>query len=309
MRTRHDMAATLVKPPSAAASMRPSLLLGASLAAVLALAACGGSSGGSPSGQTNSPAQSSSSAAAGPGGRGGFGPAASGTIAAVNGKTMQVQSQQNGQVAVTWKASTKFTQQVSVTAHSIKRGDCLTAIDHSGGSSSATSFTAGTVSVIRPVNGSCSAGFGGAGRSGAPFPGGRPSGFPSGLPSRPASGFPSGGPGGARIGAVASGTVVSVSGSKLVVAARNFGAESNGSGTTNKTVTLAASTKITSEKSATSSAVKVGRCATAQGKAGSSGTVAATRVSITNPVNGQCGGFGGFGGGFGGAPGGGGNGG
>jgi hypothetical protein len=32
----------------------------------------------------------------------------------------------------------------------------------------------------------------------------------------------------------------------------------------------------------------VGKCVTAQGKADSSGTVAATTVRITDPVNGQC---------------------
>jgi hypothetical protein len=96
---------------------------------------------------------------------------------------------------------------------------------------------------------------------------------------------------------VASGAVVSVSGSKVVVAARDFtsGTGSTGSATTtNKTITLTAKTKITGVRSATSTAVKVGRCATAQGQADSSGTVKATSVSITDPVDGNCTGFGGF---------------
>jgi hypothetical protein len=281
---------------------RPALGLAASMAVVLTLAACGGSASGSSSAGGNSPTQPAGSAPAGSGRAGGLGPAASGTIAAVSGKTMQVQSQQNGQVAVTWKASTKFTRQLSVAAHSIKSGDCVSAFAGSGSSATATSFTASTVSVSKPVNGSCSAGFGGAGRSGAPFAGGgRPSGFPSGArPSGAPSGFPGGGRGGAGIGAIANGAVLSVSGSKLVVAARSFGPGSSGS-TTKKTVTLASSTKITTERSATSKAVKVGRCATAVGKADSSGAVAAIRVAISNPVGGQCSRFGrGFGGGSGG---------
>jgi hypothetical protein len=91
--------------------------------------------------------------------------------------------------------------------------------------------------------------------------------------------------------------VVSVSGSTVVVAAREFTSGSTSPTTANRTVTLDSSTTITSEKSATASAVKVGRCATAQGEADSSGTVTATHLAITDPVDGQCGGFGGFGGG------------
>jgi hypothetical protein len=113
--------------------------------------------------------------------------------------------------------------------------------------------------------------------------------------------------------AIASGSVVSVSGSTIVVAARDFtgGTSSTGSSgsatTTNKTVTLTAKTKITGERSATSTAVKVGRCATARGSADSSGAVKATSISITDPVDGSCTGFGGFAG-FGGRQGGGGSG-
>ncbi len=96
--------------------------------------------------------------------------------------------------------------------------------------------------------------------------------------------------------------MVSVSGSTIVVASRSFGAGAGASPrastgtTTNKTVTLTSATKITTTQSATSAAATVGRCLTAQGKADSTGAVAATSIAVTNAVNGQCtSGFGGFG--------------
>lgn len=279
------------------------LLLGtaAGVAAVATVAACGG--GSSPSapaahGSTGSTtAATSSRAAPGQGAGRGQAPAASGTIAAVAGTTMQVQSRQNGQVAVSWTAATTFTQQVDVAAGSLKAGDCVTAVAPSGTSANAASFTASTVSVSTPTDGSCTGGrfgAGGARPSGAPRPSARPS-----RTTRP-SGFPSGAARGrAGFGAVASGSVVSVSGSTLVIAARTFGSGTSTPTTTNKTVTLGSATKITTEQRATASAVKVGRCATARGSADASGAVTATSVAITDPVDGQCGGFGfgGFGGG------------
>jgi hypothetical protein len=273
------------------------LSLGGALAvgAVLILSGCGGSSAGG-SGTSNvtaSPSGAAESGAPTPGR--GRGPAASGEIAAVSGATMQVQSQQNGQVAVSWTSATKFTQQVSVAAKSLKVGDCVMAVAASGTSSGATSFTATTVSVTATATatatGSCDArgggGFGGTrpsgGNGGTP-----PSGFPSGV--NPPSGFPSGGAG-ARAGGIAVGSVVSVSGSDIVVAARDFtpGSTSGSSpATTNKTITLTSSTKITGTQSATANAVRVGRCASAQGETDSSGSVSATSIAITDPVNGTC---------------------
>jgi hypothetical protein len=269
--------------------------------ALFALTACGG--GSSKSATTDPAGSAPTSGASGSTGAGGNatgrGPAASGEIAAVAGTTMQVQSQQNGQVAVTWTATTRFTQQATLAASSIKAGDCVTIIGASGTATDATAFTAATVAVRTATNGSCTGNFGGGGSrpSGGAFPSGGtpPSGgsVPSGGASR------SGGAGGTgRVStAIASGSVVSVSGSTVVVAARDFTGGSSAT-TTNKTVTLAATTKITGEKTATAAAVKVGLCATAQGKADSSGTVTATSVSLTDAVNGAC--TAGFGGGFGG---------
>ena len=275
-------------------------LLGA--AAALTLSACGtsGTPTVSPSG---TPAANPSAAAAGGSSSraAARGPAASGLIAAVSGSTLQVQNAQVGQVAVTWTAATKFTQQVTLSLGSIKAGDCVTAAA-TAGSPTAASFTATTVTVSQAVNGRCFGGFGGGavpspGSSFSPRP--RPSGTRSFA--RPS--------GAARTGAFATGSVVSVSGSTIVVASRSFGpgagaspgasaspAASAGT-TTNKTVTLTSATKITTVRSATGAAATVGRCVTAQGKADSTGTVAATSIAVTDPVNGKCtSGFGGFGG-------------
>jgi hypothetical protein len=305
MRTPH-LSAPILQSPSGRRRVGVTVIC---LAAAGVLAACGGSSGAASGSQNQPSAGSSGSAsgssngsASGPGSRSGnFGPAASGTIAAVAGTTMQVQSQQSGQVAVGWTSSTKFTQQVTLTPAGIKSGDCVTAIAASGTSSTATTFTATTVSVTQPVNGSCAGGFGRGGASGN-----RPSGAPTGerptnapSPGASQSGFAGGGQ--ARMIAIATGSVVSINGNSMVVAARDFtaaGSTTSTPATSNKTVALGSGTKISTTKAATSTAVKVGRCATAEGKADSTGAVAATRISITEPVNGQCsfaGGFGGFG--------------
>jgi hypothetical protein len=247
------------------------------LVGALALSACGSnaSGGGAPTAPSTG---SSSSSSSGTGNRGNFAaPAASGTVAQISGTTMQVQNAQSGQVAVSWSSTTKFSHAVATTLAAVKAGDCLVAVAKTGTSSSATSFTAATLAVSSPVNGSCTGGTRGPGGGS----GQRPSGFPSGGQR------PSGAPTGTRgFGAFASGKVTSVSGSAVVMAAQGFG--SSGATTTTKTVTADSATKITTEAATTSSSLKVGKCVTAQGKADSSGTVAATSVRITDPTAGQC---------------------
>jgi|SRR5882757_6800948 len=263
-------------PRPGSTSVRPALIATAFLA-MLTLGACGSSSSGASSsgGASTSP---SGAGASGAGGSRAGGPAAAGTIAAMSGTTMQVQSQQNGQVAVSWTSSTKFSHMVSTTLSAIKAGDCVLATAPTGTSASASSFTAQTLLVSAPVNGACSGGFGGGGN------GQRPAGAGGNSP-RP-SGRPSGAPGGGGFGTVASGKVSTVSGSTLIVAAQQRG---SGSTTTkNVTVTVGSSTKATTGAATTSSSLKVGKCVTAQGKADSTGTVAATTVTISDATNGQC---------------------
>ena len=199
---------------------------------------------------------------------------------------MQVQNQQSGQVAVTYTAKTKFSQTVATTLAKIKKGDCVTAMAPSGTSSSATSFTAARISVTSPVNGSCTGGFGGQRPTGA-----RPSGVAERWAVPELARLPSGAPTGARVpggtanfGAVASGTVRSVSGSKIVVAARQF----NSTSTKAMTVRAGSSTKVTTTAAATAKSLRVGKCVTAQGSTNSSGSVKATRIQVDPATNGQC---------------------
>ena len=249
------------------------------LAGVFVLTACSNST--PTSHDPSTPASSASASPAGPGNNDARqrGPAASGTVAAVAGNTMQVQNPQVGQVAVTWTSSTKFSHQVATTLAAVKAGDCITAMAPAGTSFNATSFTASSLVVS---SGACTIG---TGPRPSGFPSGRPSGRPSGFPSgaRP-SGFPSGR---GRLGAIASGKVTSISGGTLTIAARQF----NQSSTSTKTITVTSSTKITTEAATTASSVRVGKCVSAEGSTDSTGAVTATRVQITDPVNGQCGTF------------------
>ena len=211
-------------------------------------------------------------------------------------------------MAVTWTATTTFTQQVTIAAGSISAGDCVTVVGASGSSPSADSFTADLVTVTKATNGSCDGGFGGGGFGGAGGNGTRPSGAPTNLPTGSRTRSPSTGSGSGRAAgpsqvAFASGSVVSASGSDIVVASRTFpgrGGSTSSSPTAttaNKTITLDASSKITEEQPATASAVQVGLCATAQGSADSSGAVTARSIALTPAVNGTCAVGGRFGGG------------
>ncbi len=250
----------------------------------LAVAAVGGCSGGGADAKGSSSPDAATSVASGAPSRSGNGlggPAASGEIADITGSTMQVQNPQSGQVAVSWSAGTKFSHTVATTLAAVKAGSCVTAMAPSGTSATAKAFTTTSLIVSRANAGGCTGGLQ-PGRN-------RPSGVPTdALP--PSGARPSGaGPSGVRrpnAGALASGKVVSVSGSRLVIAARSFGA--GNIATTQKTVTVGAATKITTEAATTSASLKVGRCVTAEGKADTSGTVAATTVRITDATSGRC---------------------
>lgn len=273
--------------------------------AVLLLAGCGGGGSSTPdtAAAAPTPAPSASTGARGAGGRG---PAASGEIAAVTGKTLQVQNT-SAQTAVTWSASTRFTKSVPAT---LAAGDCVTVTGTpgTGPAITATSVrvvsTGGTCTVTRP--------------SGAPsgFPGGGPRGNgapPSGAPGGGAG--PSGAPGGgARDFATAFGTVKSVSGTTVVMSGtlRTGGRFGGTRGVTPSaaptatpaaatiTVTLGSSAQVLASATATGADARVGTCATATGKADSTGTVAATAIALSPKGADGCtaarGGFGGFGG-------------
>ena len=100
---------------------------------------------------------------------------------------MEVQNQQSGQVTVSWTASTRFSQTVTVPA-AVAVGDCVTAT----GSSSSGAIVATAVTISQPSStGSCTLGFGGRGNGNRP-PGTFPRRTPptSGtLPAGRAAGF------------------------------------------------------------------------------------------------------------------------
>lgn len=252
----------------------------------LGLAACGGSSPAS----TGAPKGGQTIATPGAGGFQGL--SGSGKVTDVSGSTAQVQSQ-TAQVAVSWSGSTTFTQQVSVEASAVKVGSCvLVTSSASGTKTTSTTVQASTVRVISAANGSnngsCTFGRpGGAARpQGATPPTGQPSGAPSGAPGR---GVP-GGFGGAF------GKVTNVSSTGFTVASVSRPPSGSTTDATKAiTIVTSAKTTYTSTERSTSSAVKVGRCVTSQGKADDTGAITATSIAVTDPVNGECG-FGGFGG-------------
>jgi len=232
-------------------------------------------------------------------GRSGFGggPAAFGTLAEIDGRVLQVQNQATGQVSVSYSASTAFAQTRTVTVAAIRVGSCVTVIGQrrqasgspSAAPSRAGSIPAASVQISATVNGSCLAGIGRGGGRPSGFPSGRPSGFPSGRPT----GFPSGrqsGGGFAGFGAFATGKVSAIGGSSLTVQTPARGQQA----ASTVTVTLSASTSYTETGPATAAALRVGECLSATGRTGSTGAVAATRITISpaGPNGCTAGGFG-----------------
>lgn len=248
----------------------------------LAATACGspGTTATTPAPASGSPRPASSTQPAFPG--------VAGTAAAVSGSSMEVQNPTSGQVTVTFSSATVMTETVAVTSKDLTVGSCVAVVGQPSASGSASrSVTATTVTVSKPVNGKCTAGFGG-------FGGGGPRGTfspPAGSSPRPRPTFSRGSFGG--FGG-ANGKVTSLSASGFVVQGRNPAAGTN----TSITVTTTAATRYLTDVTAHPSALKVGECITAIGSANSIGSVAARRIQISQPgPNGCVTGFGRHGGG------------
>jgi hypothetical protein len=272
------------------------ILAAASLGALAALlAACGSSSSASPTSSSSGAATSGS----GNGAPRQF-PGASGTIAAVNGTSMEVQNPSTGQTTVSYTSGTTFRQIVSSDASSVTVGSCISAFGKptSGSSSSSGVFgepiTASTVSVTQSVSGSCTAGFGARfGGGGAPPSGSRTT-FGTGT-RPPGANRPRNGQFGGANGQV---TAVNVS----AVTVQETNPRTNKSSSV--VVTLTSTTTYTTSQSASPSALVVGQCARAVGGASSSGAITARSITVSSPgANGCTGGFGGFRGGPGGGAG------
>ncbi len=284
---------------------RLALLTALGGATAVLLTACSSSSPADPTTSAADPSTSAAAQAPGGGAAGfrnpGFAPAATGVIAALAGRIMQVQST-TAQTAVTYSATTRFTQQQKTSLAAVKAGSCILATSATPGSSGSAAappadITATAVQLLGTGN---SCGFGG--RPGGGF-GARPSGQPGsgnrfGGGNRP-SGAPSGPRNGAAFAARVIGTVAGVSGSTITV----HGLGPSGASATH-TVTVTAATEYSTTASTTAKALKVGLCASAQGTTNSSGVVAARSIALSPKTGTTCTGGFGFGRGFGGGRGG-----
>jgi hypothetical protein len=265
---------------------------------------------------------------------GGGGPFATGSVTSVSGSTVDLKSATGGDdVTVTLSDSTTYVKNEAAATSAIEAGTCVRV---SGTGSAAKGIKATTVAITpmpsstssssttSPSSGSGSAagGCGGGGFGNRPGFGNRGgSGQPPGANGNGTGSAPSGSngnrpPGGAnarrRLGGIAFGSVVSITGDQMVVKARTLAGRPK-RGTTPKLktekvkVTLSDSTKITQTVAGTVGDVAVGKCLTAIGS-GDATAVTADRVTISDPVDGACtagfggGGFPGGGGGGTGAP-------
>ncbi len=253
-------------------------VIAAAAALLFALTACG------PTASSNQGAPAQGGASQAPNGSGAGGqrqPGVTGKIAAVSGRTLQVQGQ-SGQTAVTYTKKTALTQVTDTTAKALEVGMCATIRTAENASASPSEqLTAGSV-ILSDANGDgCQGGFGGGNR-----PAGAPSGAPSDRPSAASSGT-------GRFGG-ASGKVLSVDGETFVVQSRR--PDANGQPATTKiTVTTSADTTWSQVTTATAKMIAVGGCATAMGKSDDTGAMTATSLRLSKAAkDGTCAtGFGG----------------
>ncbi len=248
----------------------------------IALAAC----------STSSSASTTSSTAAHPGGATGGAarpfPGASGTIAAINGNSLEVQNPRTGQTTVTYTTATTFDQTVVANSGDVTMGVCISAFGKPAtGSSTGGRFgvpvTATSVSIAEPVSGSCSSGSGGFrgdAASGAPPGGPGPGGTSGEQPPGPGQ-FRGRVPG--QFGA-ASGLVTAVDGSQVTVSETN---RSTGA-STSVVVTLTAATTFTQRTAASPSDLAVGKCTQATGTADATGAITARSITVSTPGANGC---------------------
>ncbi|GAA4628344.1 hypothetical protein [Cellulomonas oligotrophica] len=219
----------------------------------------------------------------------GFGGGTSGEVVVVDGSTMQVQGTDT-QTAVTWDDATTFTQTVDASLADVTTDVCVTVVTGEDGAA------ATSVAISDPVDDACTAGFGGGGMGGG-TPGEMPTGMPEGempdgaptampegeMPEGAPTDMPEGGFGGGGFGGGTTGLVTAVDGSTLTVAVTS----QDGSSSTAQ-ITVDDATTYTRTAEADATAVVVGECATVQGEADDSGTVAATSVAVTSPTDEGC---------------------
>jgi hypothetical protein len=205
------------------------------------------------------------------------------------------------QTAVTYSAKTTFTNTVAAKLSDVVVGVCVqarSARPASGTGGAAPTAAAGpiaatSVEISPAVKGSCTVG--GFRMPGTRAPGG--SGDPTRPPGAPSPGQTRGpGPGGNGFGGLgAFGKVTAVNGAGFTV---ESSLPVNGTATppapTTQTVQTSAATTYTRTEAANAGALVVGLCVTAMGKADSTGSIAATSMTLRPAEKGSCStGFGG----------------
>lgn len=223
------------------------VVLGGAL--LLALAACGSSSddSGAPASQPPSP---------GRGARGG--PAAVGTVAAIQGSDIQVQNPANGQVTVKFSGSTVFTQRGAATSADVTTGSCVLV------TGIGTPLVARAVEIGAADANRC--GFGAPGGGARPQNGNGNNGTP---PSRP--------PGAPGQGRPTAGKVTAVTSTGFTVEEDN-----RQTGATSEVqVTVDSGTTYQKSTSADAGALKVGECVAATGQTDDTGAVTARTIAIS----------------------------
>jgi hypothetical protein len=201
-----------------------------------------------------------------------FAPAASGTIASILGQDLEVQGT-SGQTTVDLTTKTAITATVPLDLRDITVGTCISATGTKG---TGGKVDATLVTVTAAVKGSCV-------ERGGPGGGG-------GFRGSPGGGFPrTTGTVPARFRTTnvfgAFGKVTKVSGSTITVEGISFAGFGGrpATGTAKPTKTPKAKTE-----KVTAGALKVGECASAFGSTNDIGVVSATRLTVTQPVDGSC---------------------
>jgi hypothetical protein len=267
--------------------------------AAMLVAACGGGT----SATVGTPGASTTANSGRPGGDAAGGPrgfpGATGLLAQIDGKTLQVQGTDT-QTAVTYSAKTTFTNTVAAKLSDVVVGVCVQArsarpASGTGGAAptaAAGPITAASVEISPAVKGSCTVG--GFRMPGAGAPGGR--GEPTPPAGMPTSGRMRGpGAGGGFGGLGAFGKVTAVNGGGFTVES-SFPVNGNATAPapTTRTVQTSAATTYTRTEAANAGALVVGLCVTAMGKADSTGSIAATSMTLRPAEKGSCStGFGG----------------
>lgn len=221
-----------------------------------------------------------------PGGREGGMPGAFGTIAAVEGDVLQVQSERTGQVAVTVAADTEITDQVAAEFSDVEVGACVIIQNSSDTGDAETDLVTAESVAISAGDDGCSAGPGGAGGAGE-MPTERPTDMPTDMPSDVPSDAPEG-----RGGFGVAGEVTAVDANGFTVLAATPGDESQ----EETAVEVSDATTYNTEQAGDASALVVGRCVSATGEADETGAVTAEEITVSDPADGECA-MGGFGGG------------